>query len=477
MAHKTALIVDDSRTARRFLARVLEQYEMQVQTAESAEEALQYLSESRPDVIFMDHMMPGMDGFQAVRAIKNNPATATIPIMMYTSQSGELYVGQARALGAVGVLPKQIKPVEVSELLESLHLVPSEEIDAQDETQSVQNLADEPAIHDDEDDDNVDEIARAMEPADWDELHRWLERMLEHHNTSLREDVEATVTRLLTERLPEPASEAVVETHVEEDTVSIPAVQKVSPRGGPGPVALLVVALAALAATFLWLHLDTQQKWRAVSAQNADLLAALDTKRLAVAEDATGTRDYLDAERESLSSRYAELLEALEWSVNQAGKYAADEVPLSDDRLELITGLFERLRGTGFRGSVELEVHAGDFCLVEGRAGEWRPAPNDVSVGDCGRIGRPSNESFSGVERESVAFANFRANLENTGSDIRLLVEELGNLAPIYPYPVSPQGITAGEWNRIAARNNRVTVRLIPDGDLPVMLGQEVSFR
>ncbi len=476
MAHKTALIVDDSRTARRFLARVLEQYEMQVQTAESAEEALQYLSESRPDVIFMDHMMPGMDGFQAVRAIKNNPATATIPIMMYTSQSGELYVGQARALGAVGVLPKQIKPVEVSELLESLHLVPSEEIHAQDDTQSVETLADVQDIHDEEQDD-VDEIARAMEPADWDELHRWLERMLEHHNSNLREDIEATVTRLLTERLPEPASDVVVEGGMEADTVSIATAPPVSPRGGPGPVALLVVALAALAATFLWLHLDTQQKWRAVSAQNADLLAALDTNRLAVAEDAAGTRDYLDAERASLSSQYAELLEALQWSVNQAGKYAADEVPLGDDRLELITGLFERLRGTGFRGSVELEVHAGDFCLVEGRAGEWRPAPGDVSVGDCGRIGRPSNESFSGVERESVAFANFRANLENSDSDIRLLIEELGNLAPIYPYPVSPQGVTAGEWNRIAARNNRVTVKLIPDSDLPVMLGQEVSFR
>jgi len=41
--------------------------------------------------------MPGMDGFEAVSAIKNNPHTATIPIMMYTSQEGELYVGQARA--------------------------------------------------------------------------------------------------------------------------------------------------------------------------------------------------------------------------------------------------------------------------------------------------------------------------------------------------------------------------------------------
>ena len=67
--------------------------------------------------------MPGMDGLQAVQAIKNDPRTATIPIMMYTSQEGELYLGQARALGAVGVLPKQIKPTDVSKVLYQLHLV------------------------------------------------------------------------------------------------------------------------------------------------------------------------------------------------------------------------------------------------------------------------------------------------------------------------------------------------------------------
>ena len=80
-------------------------------------------SHNRPDVIFMDHLMPGMDGLQAVQAIKNDPRTATIPIMMYTSQEGELYLGQARALGAVGVLPKQIKHTDVSKVLYELHLV------------------------------------------------------------------------------------------------------------------------------------------------------------------------------------------------------------------------------------------------------------------------------------------------------------------------------------------------------------------
>ncbi len=121
---KRALIVDDSRSARVILSRMLEQHGMAVDTAESAEQALEYLQQSRPDVIFMDHLMPGMDGFQAVQAIKSDPQTAMIPLMMYTSQEGELYVSQARALGAIGVLPKTVRPVDVSRVLYQLRLLP-----------------------------------------------------------------------------------------------------------------------------------------------------------------------------------------------------------------------------------------------------------------------------------------------------------------------------------------------------------------
>ena len=123
MTARRALVVDDSRSARAFLTRILERYELAVDGVESAEQAIEYLTHQRPDVIFMDHLMPGMDGFQAVQAIKNNPRTATIPIMMYTSQEGELYLSQARALGAIGVLPKQIKHADVSKALDQLRLL------------------------------------------------------------------------------------------------------------------------------------------------------------------------------------------------------------------------------------------------------------------------------------------------------------------------------------------------------------------
>src|SRR5450759_1155091 len=124
MARKRALVVDDSKSARVILSRMLEKYDIEVDLADSAEQAIEYLNHDRPDAIFMDHLMPGMDGLQAIRVIKGNPQTAMIPIMMYTSQEGELYVSQARALGAMGVLPKQVRPVDVSKVLHELHLLP-----------------------------------------------------------------------------------------------------------------------------------------------------------------------------------------------------------------------------------------------------------------------------------------------------------------------------------------------------------------
>jgi CheY-like chemotaxis protein len=134
MSSKRALVVDDSKSARAFLSRILERHEITVDAAESAEAAIDYLTRTKPDVIFMDHMMPGMDGFQAVQTIKNNPRTSSIPILMYTSQEGDLYLGQARALGAEGVLPKQIKQADVTRMLFQLQLVSDRRTRERDQT-------------------------------------------------------------------------------------------------------------------------------------------------------------------------------------------------------------------------------------------------------------------------------------------------------------------------------------------------------
>ncbi|MGH8297588.1 MAG: response regulator, partial [Steroidobacteraceae bacterium] len=178
MAQKRALIVDDSRSARLFLARILEKHDIEVDSVESAEAAIGYLASRRPDVIFMDHLMPGMDGFQAVQVIKNDLRTATIPIMMYTSQEGEVYLGQARALGAVGVLPKQIKPADVSKVLYQLHLIVDRRSEEQTSFEPVETVLPPVGGHD------ASQHARAAsvpapEPDAPPAQRRWLETRLD----------------------------------------------------------------------------------------------------------------------------------------------------------------------------------------------------------------------------------------------------------------------------------------------------------
>ena len=102
------------------LRRILQSLGMTVDTVDSGEAALEYLREHRPDVIFMDHTMPGMDGLTALRQIQSNPATATIPVAMYTSKDEPAYRDQAHAAGAVDVLSKPATLEALGRILERM---------------------------------------------------------------------------------------------------------------------------------------------------------------------------------------------------------------------------------------------------------------------------------------------------------------------------------------------------------------------
>lgn len=120
MPQKQILLVDDSKSARFVLLALLQKKGYAVATAESAENALEMLRESKPDAIFMDHMMPGMDGFQATQTIKGDPSTAHIPVIMCTSNDQAEYVQKAKRIGSVGILPKPPTTEKLSEILDAL---------------------------------------------------------------------------------------------------------------------------------------------------------------------------------------------------------------------------------------------------------------------------------------------------------------------------------------------------------------------
>ena len=119
----SALIVDDSKTAGAFLKKLLSKLDIDTAVVESGEDALEYLKWDEPDVIFMDHMMPGLDGFETVKAIKADEGKSHIPIVMHTTRAdeGHIYIGQAKALGAVDILNKPPTELELGEVLERLN--------------------------------------------------------------------------------------------------------------------------------------------------------------------------------------------------------------------------------------------------------------------------------------------------------------------------------------------------------------------
>lgn len=482
---KCALIVDDSKTARQVLRRLLTAHQMRVETTESAEDALEYLSTARPDVIFMDHMMPGMDGFQAVRAIKDNPATATIPIMMYTSQAGELYVGQARALGAVGVLPKQIKPVEVTEILQSLHLIPA----AGEAQETGPDTADEAAARTGRGERTLADVSDKIEVANWSELHDWLTEMLNQHSQALKQDIETSMRRLLDEpghngeerrqNLQDRRQGLPDRRQGPGDRRSQPADAQREPGAAAEPLAVEpvavgaqdprnaasiagVAALAVLAIVLLVLQLDTRSELQNVTARNQELIAALDWQRSDRARASTKTEDEWGAG--TAGDGYFDFLAAVEWTVNQAGRFAMGEIPLGDERVDWLDGLIAQLRAIGFSGVVQIDTHVGEFCQVADGLGGYMMAPADLALLDCDRLGMDAEEALQLSAKQSIRFANYIAALQSDPANpISVQINALGISAPLAAYPPGLAGVAAGDWNRVARENNRVQVALLPD--------------
>jgi len=84
--HKV-LVVDDSKTELLFLTDLLQKNGFSVKTAENADDAMRRLEEERPDLILMDVVMPGQNGFQLTRAIARNPQYANVPIILCTRRT------------------------------------------------------------------------------------------------------------------------------------------------------------------------------------------------------------------------------------------------------------------------------------------------------------------------------------------------------------------------------------------------------
>lgn len=155
--------------------------------------------------------------------------------------------------------------------------------------------------------------------------------------------------------------------------------------------------------------------------------------------------------------------DTLSWALSQTLQYPYGEAPFGGDRVEFVRGLVERLQGTGFTGTIRLEGHSGQYCLVASSAG-WRVADAAASIDSCEVKGFFSKQDARiASSRQTPEFRALLASPAVAASGIRVEVDGLGDEGRSAPYPPPEKGTSAGQWNAAAARNNRISVSLIPD--------------
>lgn len=113
----TILIVDDSPTEVQALTHLLERTGYRIVSASDGEDGVAIARSERPDLILMDVVMPGLNGFQATRQLSKDPQTASIPVIMVTKKDQETDRHWGMRQGAKDYI---VKPFDQSELLDKI---------------------------------------------------------------------------------------------------------------------------------------------------------------------------------------------------------------------------------------------------------------------------------------------------------------------------------------------------------------------
>jgi len=395
-----ALIVDDSKTARAILRNKLVKKNISVAMVESGEEALVYLRENHPDVIFMDHMMPGMDGFDAVKAIKANPKSSSIPIVMHTTKQGDIYIGQAKALGAADILPKQGTDQDLVKVLDRLRAMEADSVTTQPQVEIVSLVKNDNQILQDDIDD------------------------AEFSDTG-------SLTNAETYKPERPSNGLAMVTSPhndggDDDETSDPRVSFL------GTYRQWIVATIWLFPTLwlLWLYLPAQEQLQEDIIEKRGLYNtiqwALNQQTSYDYGEIPNSGRRLDILQELMPQLAAANFQGILQMEGHVGEFCLSQVLLDD--------------GSEINMLPEFEL----------------------PVVECTSIGSSIGQALQLSIKESPEFSRFLDSAKSRYPNIEIEVVPLGASQPEFPYPADLEGVTAGDWNEVALANNRVHFTLIP---------------
>lgn len=470
MTIQRALIVDDSTTAQYRLKKMLRRYPLDIDIVDSGEAALRYLARHAPAVIFMDHLMPGIDGFRALQIIKSNPDTAMIPVIMYTSKSGDVYTGQARALGALDVVSKdRINATDLSKVMEAIQIYPSAKPDEADAVESAEFIAAankvSNAANSMADASPIDRRAASLEQA------RNLELRLSHMEHSLEDNRRFITSRVVRELQG-------LRQNLRKELGDILQQQPALPAPAPAPIiehkptnagwSLLAgfLSVAALAVIGYFLLTINQQLSQSQEQQDQLGKQLQEVAELASKEPELVSPATLNAAGPQpvafTATQDNTLLADLAWTFNQSGTLAFHQNSIDPKPLLRLHELLHRLASNGFKGTATVNIFVGDFCVTIDNMGMAQLAPVNKTLGDC----MLSSEIYTLERLQDDYSREVNMILGNLTRDVNSTIQISINAAPgPDPYPERIPIINAGDWNSLAQNNNRLELTLVADNE------------
>ena len=416
MMPKQALIVDDSQLAQFVLKKMLREEAIAAECSGSAEDALEYLKTNKPDIIFLDHTMPGMNGLEVLEVIKQDSSTRHIPVMMYTSQEDRRYAEKAMALGAIDVLPKQLKRPDLHRILITL---------------DADKKFDSPQLIDNE--------------------HEFLEQIVYDAEEALKHETWQQRFKQAFEEHRENSAEQIQQLNERIDRLMLHQEEQPLKRQILWHNMFWMALFCLVIAVFTYIYIKQQEALNDLSTQN-DRLISLPLVKDFLDNEAPAE---ISADDVNLDISDTEDLAELEEYFN-TNTIPFGELLLGSRALAILEEINTILSTETFKGLVLITPLDSTFCVTTNELGQPVLPEASVLASQCELVSN-NPEIIANLSVELQQFINTQ-NASN--QDYQYLIAPIVN--NLTDLPEINETTTAEQWNSVATNNRRIQIEFQP---------------
>jgi len=372
-------------------------------------------------------------------------------VVMYTSEKGDVYVSQARAVGAMEVLSKDMMTEsDIEHVMNSANIFLKSKSDKKEEQVKVETSKTDVAVKPTEVSANLLDVRNQVS------------RAIELQHSKIQRDIQDS-SRMITRRLMHEVKELQTSFKQQEKPPSIAMfadlVEGIEQPKQRSILWFLIPMLLLMGLVGYGIYQvenlkKENQSLVEINHQFASILAKQNDGIIASVE-----RLEIQSSQNVGKSNIA-TFDNMVWTINQNSNYEYGDFPLDASRTQVISELLLQLDESGFSGVVNLNIQSGNFCVVANDSGELVLPDGESLLADCELIEYYSPDP-SQIERTAFEFSTLlNTNPTLLKGYITIAVNAFDQYSSNPQYPEFDPEMSAGQWNNIAHQNNHVYVEL-----------------